>query len=279
MTHQWTWQLLRAGSFRLDGGSMFGVVPKPIWSKLVTPDEQNRIPLQTNCLLLSRDDRLVLIEAGFGDKWSEKERGFYDLERRCVADAVRETGSDPEDVTDVIVTHLHFDHAGGLTMRDPSGEVMSVFPHARVHVQRQEWKDALHNRSTMSRTYLRDHLDPIAEQVGLIDGEAEPVPGITVWPMPGHTWGQQAVRFADEAGEVCFAGDVMPTIHHVGSAFSMGYDMLPYDNMLNKKSLLERAEAERWRIVLDHEPGEPVVMVGRDADRSDRFTLTPVERA
>ena len=133
----------------------------------------------------------------------------------------------------------------------------------------------MNNRSTMSRTYLRDHLDPVAEQVELIDGEREVLPGITVWPMPGHTWGQQAVRFTDDRGVVCFPGDVMPTVHHVGAAFSMGYDMLPYDNMLSKQALLEQAEAENWRIVLDHESGHPVVTVGRDADRPGRFALSP----
>src|SRR5262245_61278692 len=111
MPHQWSWQLLRAGAFRLDGGGMFGVVPKTIWSKLVQPDDQNRIPLQTNCLLLDDGSTKVLIETGFGDKWTDKERGFFDLERRTVVDALREINIAPQQIDHVIVSHLHFDHA------------------------------------------------------------------------------------------------------------------------------------------------------------------------
>jgi glyoxylase-like metal-dependent hydrolase (beta-lactamase superfamily II) len=275
--HTWNWRLLRAGAFRLDGGSMFGVVPKVIWSKLAPPDDSNRIPLQTNCLLLHDGETRVLIETGYGDKWSDKERAMFDLEQRTVVDALREVNVDPADIQHVIVTHLHFDHAGGLTTLDSSGEAVPVFPNAKVHVQKREWEDALTNKSTMTKTYLRNHLDPVANAIVLHDGEAEAIPDsrITVKPMPGHTWGQQAVRFADREGVVCFPGDVMPTVNHAGLAFSMGYDMEPYTNMLSKRDLLARAANENWRLVIDHEPGNPVVRVSRDAERSDRFTVTP----
>jgi glyoxylase-like metal-dependent hydrolase (beta-lactamase superfamily II) len=279
MAHQWNWRLLRAGSFRLDGGGMFGVVPKSIWSRFAPPDAHNRIALQTNCLLLDDGSTKALIETGFGGKWSDKERGFYDLERRTVADALREAGIDPAEIDHVIVTHLHFDHAAGLTAQESgSAEPMPVFPNAAVHVQKREWEDALANRSTMTRTYLRTHLDPVAGRVRLADGEAEILPGIRVRPMPGHTWGQQAVRFADAGGIVCFPGDVMPTANHANLAFSMGYDMEPYTNMLSKRDLLERAAGEGWRLALDHEPDSQntVVRVARDAERPERFTLEPI---
>ena len=275
----WSWKLLRAGSFRLDGGGMFGVVPRTIWSKLSTPDELNRISLQTNCLLLENGSTTVLIETGFGDKWSDKERGFYELERRTVADAVREVGCDPAAVDLVVVTHLHFDHAAGLTRLDGAGTAIPTFPKAEVVVQRKEWSDALANKSTMTRTYLRSHLDPIADRVKLVEDETEVLSGLIVWPMTGHTWGQQAVRFEDGEGVVCFPGDVIPTILHAGPAFNMGYDMAPYDNMISKKNLLERASAEEWRLVLDHDPVEPVVSVAPDPDRPDRFLLKPEKRS
>src|SRR5258706_15757049 len=118
----WFWHLLRAGTLRLDGGGMFGVVPRTIWSKLTPPDDLNRILLQTNCLLLRRDGFNVLVEAGCGDKWSDRERGFYDIEKRTIVDALSEIGLLPEAITHVIVTHLHFDHAGGLTRLDSSGK-------------------------------------------------------------------------------------------------------------------------------------------------------------
>lgn len=275
MTATWNWQLLRAGSFRLDGGSMFGVVPRVIWSKLAPPDELNRIPLQTNCVLLERAGVRVLVETGFGAKWSDKERTLYDLERRTIVDALREIDVAPESIQHIIVTHLHFDHAGALTSFSQSNELVPTFPEAEIIVQRTEWDDALANKSTMTRTYLRSHLDPIADRVCLIDGAAEVLPGITVEPVPGHTWGQQAALWRDERGPLIFPGDVMPTVNHVGLPFSMGYDMLPYQNMLTKAALLDRAVSENMRIVIDHEPGEAVVRVAGDPDRPGRFALEP----
>lgn len=259
MTYRWT--LLRAGAFRLDGGCMFGVVPKALWARLSPPDEENRIPLQTNCLLLEGGGRRVLVETGYGSKWGEKDRAIFGMEQRSVLDALAEAGVAPGDIDAVVVTHLHFDHAGGLTRLDGDEQPVSCFPKAEIVVQRQEWEDALANRSTMTRTYLRSHLDPVAAQVRLVEGELEVLPGIRVWPMVGHTFGQQAVRFADPEGIVCFPGDVMPTARHSGAAYNMAYDILPYTNIQSKAQLLERAAAEGWRLVIDHEPGWPVVRV------------------
>lgn len=273
----WSWKLLRAGAFRLDGGGMFGVVPKTIWSRFVTADQNNRIPLNTNCLLLDNGQQTVLVETGCGDKWSDKERGFWDLERRTVVDALHEAGTQPEAIDLVVVTHLHFDHAAGLTRLDDAGKPVPTFPNATVVAQQVEWDDALANKSTMSKTYLRSHLDPIEPCLRPVSGRHEILRGLSVWPMVGHTWGQQAVGFDDGRGMVCFPGDVMPTVNHAGPAFSLGYDMLPYENMRSKAALLEQAAAEGWRLVLDHEPGDPVVTVEPDRDRAGRFELVPVE--
>ncbi len=272
-----TWQLLRAGSFRLDGGSMFGVVPRVLWSRMVEPDEKNRIPLQTNCVLMEapspqpspggRGSRRILIETGYGDKWTDKDRDIFALERRWIADALREVSITPAQIDLVIVTHLHFDHAAALTRWNASRtNAIPSFPNAKIIVQRAEWEDALANKSTMTRTYLRSHLDPIAQQIELVDGEAMIVPeiGLRVMPTPGHTWGQQAVLWEDPEGTLCFPGDIIPTVNHAGLAYSLGYDMLPHENMLNKKVLLERALHDNWRLVLDHEPGNPVVRPLRD---------------
>ncbi|MHC4217791.1 MAG: MBL fold metallo-hydrolase [Planctomycetota bacterium] len=275
----WTWKLMRAGAFRLDGGGMFGVVPKTMWSNMVAADENNRIGMQTNCLLLDNGKLKVLVETGYGDKWTEKERGFWDLEQRTVVDALCEAGFGPEQIDLVVVTHLHFDHAAALTHFDPDGNPVPTFPHARVVTQQQEWEDALANKSTMTKTYLRSHLDPIADVVQQVEGEQELAPGLSVMPMPGHTWGQHAIRFDDGNGIVCFPGDVMPTIHHAGPAFSMGYDVLPYVNQRSKAQLLERATREEWRLVLDHEPGNPVVRVNVDPERPGRYRLEPQEIA
>lgn len=264
------WRVLRAGGFRLDGGGMFGIIPKTMWSKWVEPDAENRIGLAMNCVLLERPGPggrplRVLVECGAGGKWGEKERAIYAFETapdgsvRTVEHALAEAGVAPAWIDHVVLTHLHFDHAGGLTRPGPGGEPEPVFPNARIHVQRGEWEDALANRSTMTRTYLRTHLDPVAERVTLHDGAAEPVPGLRLIHAPGHTWHHQAVLWHDAHGTVCFPGDVMPTIHHAHPASSLGYDMLPHDTMLTKRKLLERADAGGWRLVLDHEPGECVI--------------------
>jgi len=280
MASTWRWQLLRAGAFRLDGGAMFGVVPKALWSRVAPADEQNRIALQTNCLLLEREGTRVLVETGYGGKWSEKDRAIFAMEPRTVVDALAEVGVAPSDIDHVVVTHLHFDHAAGLTALGEDGATPApVFPRARIVVQRLEWDDACANKSTMTATYLKSHLTPIADRVRLVDGEAEVLPGIHVFPVPGHTWGQQAVRFDDGDGPVCFPGDVVPTRNHAGLAFNMAYDQLPYQNLLTKQDLFARARAEGWRLVLDHEPDAPVVRVIEDVARPGREALEVVDAA
>lgn len=254
---------------------MFGVVPKTLWSRATPADGDNRIALQTNCLLLERDGELVVVEVGYGGKWSDKERAIFALEERTIEDALAEAGVTPSDVAHVVVSHLHFDHAGGLTRLTEDGAIVPTFPRARIHVQRIEWEDALANKSTMTRTYLRSHLEPIADRVELVDGDADVLPGLSVMPMIGHTWGQQAVCVETAGGRLCFPGDVMPTAAHVGFAYNMAYDMLPYENTQTKRLLLERARAGGWRLVLDHEPGDPVVRVADDPERRGAFVLVP----
>ncbi|MCH2160338.1 MAG: MBL fold metallo-hydrolase [Phycisphaerales bacterium] len=274
-SHQWSWTLLRAGAFRLDGGSMFGIIPRTFWSKWAEADDRNRIPLQTNCLLLDDGTRKVLVETGCGNKWSEKERSIYAIEDRTVRQALAEVDVSPEEISAVIVTHLHFDHAGGLTENGDGDAPQPVFPSADIFIQRQEWEDAVANRSTMSRTYLRSHLDPIRDRVRPIDGIEEVLPGLRVEPLPGHTWGMQGVFFEDTEGTVVFPGDLMPTQAHVHPAASMAYDVLPFTTMESKAEFLARAHGEGWRIVLDHEPG-PAVVRARSSEEG-RYSLHPVE--
>ncbi len=252
---------------------MFGLIPKSMWSKWIEPDAENRIWLSMNCVLLERPTlgggiERILVESGAGGKWTAKEEAVYLFERgvdgrvRTVEHALREIGVDPASIKHVVLTHLHFDHAGGLTRFGVGGALELVFPNAQVHVQRQEWLDALANKSTMSRTYLPANLEPIANSVVLHDGDVEPIPGICVRSAPGHTWGHQMVIWKDHEGTICFAGDTMPTIHHSHPASSLGYDMLPYQTMLTKRAMLDDADREHWRLVLDHEPGDCVVQRG-----------------
>lgn len=291
------WTLLQAGTIALDGGGMFGVVPKVIWQKAFTPDDKNRIALGHNCLLLHPENggKPILIETGSGGKFDDKNRSIFGLGDRTVLSALREKGVDPADVSDVLVTHLHFDHAGGLTRLAEPGEtpdwqsepgpggvgvvaVMRSFPNARIHVARQEWKDAISNRSVMSKTYLPENLHPIEGQLRFsAERGGECMPGIRVFPVPGHTWGQQAISFTDTQDRaVVFVPDVMPTVSHVGQAYSMAYDVEPFTTTVTKRRLLNDAEKLELLLVLDHEPNTPVVRVRKDG--RGWFALEPQER-
>ena len=267
---------LTTGAFRLDGGGMFGLIPKTMWSKWTEADADNRIALATRSLLVETRDGLVLIEAGCGDKWTDKERAMYALAPRTAVDALAEIGVDPRDIAHVVLTHLHFDHAAGLT-REDAGALVPVFPNARVHVQRQEWVDALANKSTMTRTYLRTHLDPIACVVELHDGMATPLDRVALIPTPGHTWGHQSVLVLPDRSDassppVLFAGDACPTLHHAHPAASLGYDMLAYDAMLSKREILGRAAREGWRLAFDHDPQHAWAQV---MERDGRIEVLP----
>ena len=279
---------------------MFGIVPRAVWAKAVPPDPAHRIAVAHNCLLLTAaDGSHVLVEAGSGDTFDARTRAIYGLTDRTVTTAVAEV-ADVAAVRHVIVSHLHFDHARGLVRRPRPGErpdwtdpaaglgVVRSFADASVIVQRREWHDARANTSVMTRTYLRDHLEPLADHVALVDSPppfpsgvvpprdalpessledrlTEVLPGIRTFLVPGHTWGQQAVLFTDEAGRtVVFTPDLLPTVHHVGAAYSLAYDVEPYTTMLTKRWFLAEAERRDWLLVLDHEPDTPCVRVRAD---------------
>ena len=289
---RYDWTLLDAGTIALDGGSLFGVIPRVVWQKLMPPDDRNRVTLAHNCLLLRPADlpeaRPVLLDAGSGGKWDAKQKALFGLGDRTVLDALAECHVAPADVGHVVLTHLHLDHAGGLTHLDADGTAVSSFPDAKLYVQRREWDDALLNNSVMTKTYLPDNLLPVAAQVKLLDtpppfpdgfvprrGERPPgtlagrceeiLPGLFVFRVPGHTWGQQAVLFTDARGRtICYPSDVMPTVHHVGPAWSLAYDVEPYVNSLTRDWLLADAADGGWLLVLDHETQAPVVRVVRE---------------
>jgi glyoxylase-like metal-dependent hydrolase (beta-lactamase superfamily II) len=288
---------------------MFGLIPRTVWTRSVASDERGRITVQHNCLLLEGGGRKVLIEVGTGNKLDAKSKDIFAMSDRWVEDALREAGTNPEEINAVVVSHLHFDHAGALTRLARDGEtpdwvglasgmagsrpdhgVKRTFPGAVVYVQAREWADALANKSVMTRTYFKDHLEPIAGQVklvdsprpfvtGLIPGRDElpsiplnyretplpDLPGVSVFLAPGHTWGQQAIKFNDTSGRtVVFTPDVMPTVAHLGQTYNLGYDVEPYTSMLTRRWLLTEAAERGWLLVLDHEPGTPSQRVRRN---------------
>lgn len=289
------WKLLRAGELRLDAGSMFGLVPRAVWRRAAPVDDKDRIVLHHNALVLEGGGHRIVVEVGSGGKLDAKSREIFGLGDRTIETALAEVDAPAASIDHVIVTHLHFDHAGGLTrlprQDEAPGEhgVVPTFARAVVHAQEREWQDALANRSVMTRTYFRDHLDPIRGQLKLHDSArpfpsgyipdrdelpllsleqrtTELVPGVSVFLVPGHTWGQQAVMFTGEGGEtVVFTPDVMPTAWHLGAAYSLAYDVEPYTSMVSRHWFLGEAADRGWVLVLDHEPGEARQRVRRGA--------------
>ena len=256
--------LLSGGSLKLDGGAMFGIIPKPLWSRSTPADEKNRIQLACNCLLVEfagEAGRRVIIETGHGEGYDEKEQRIFAIDPTAWLGATLEQrGVDRASITDVVVTHLHFDHAGGLTCQE-NGRSRPTFPNARVHVQRQEHDDARGSFGIMTATYREENFAPLDECNAwrLLDGEDDILPGIEAIHLPGHTRGHQGVIVRGGDRTLVFAGDVMPTAAHVGSAYNMGYDLFPLDNRASKQRLLSRAADEEWMIVIDHEVATPIV--------------------
>jgi glyoxylase-like metal-dependent hydrolase (beta-lactamase superfamily II) len=259
-----TLHTLESGLVRLDGGAMFGVVPKPLWEKRIPADERNRIPLGLRCLLVETPDALVLVETGLGNKENDKFMDIYGVDNAPsdttypdrLQQLIVQAGFRPEDVGIVIDTHLHFDHAGGNTFRDAEGQVRLSFPNARYHVQRGEWEWAHRSNERTSASYLPDNYDPVMEagRLELVEGDVEIVPGISAMRTPGHCPHHQSVVLRSGGETACFLADVMPTFAHLPLPWVMGYDVEPLVTLESKRALLQRATDERWLLVSTHDP-------------------------
>jgi glyoxylase-like metal-dependent hydrolase (beta-lactamase superfamily II) len=261
---------LNGGNFRLDGGAMHGVVPKTLWSKLVSCDALNRCEYSTRCLLVESGGKRVLVETGNGDKFPAKLKDIYGIDHdRSVAHALREAGVQPDDIDVVVMTHMHFDHSGGTTQLTASGAMEPVFRRARHVVQRREWEDANHPHERNRASYLPENVTPLAEAglLQLVDGEAEIAPGVRVVPTPGHTAGHQSVLIgAPDGPKVLFLGDVVPTAVHVRLPWVMGYDLEPARTMETKRALFTRALEEDWLLVWGHDKDHVAGRLGVDKD-------------
>lgn len=258
---RWRVHAIQAGGQQLDGGAMFGVVPKTLWERRIGADAKNRIPMGMRCLLVEHDDGLVLIDSGAGNKESAKFHEIYAIEnagvsgRTALESGLVQAGFRPEDVSLVINTHLHFDHAGGNTWRNDGGEVLATFPNARYVVQRGEYAYALRANERTSASYFPHNWDPIfaAGRFDLIEGAQELRPGITVRPTPGHTPHHQSVILHSGGETLCFLGDVVPTAHHLPLPWIMGYDVEPLVTLESKRALLGEALAADWQLVFEHD--------------------------
>ena len=262
------------GWFRLDGGSMFGVVPRPLWAPKAPPDDRNRISLAMRPLLV-RGARTMLIDAGIGGKGDPKFNDMYGVERaRNLDHALAEAGVSPEDIDIVLATHLHFDHSGGFTVKDGANRVRPRFPRARYVVRRGEWEDATHPHERNRASYRPDDFQPLAEAgvLELVDEDQTIMPGVRVRRTGGHTAHHQMVVIESEGQQAIYVADIIPTTAHLSLPWIMGFDLHPVETLGAKKALVEEAVRRNSLLFFEHDPS---IASGRLVERSGRIELAP----
>lgn len=259
--------LLCDGTFRLDGGAMFGVVPKPLWEKKAPPDSSNRILLGLHPLLVRTGDRVILVDTGIGRKEKGKFPEIFAVggETDVVA-SLASFGLLPEDVDTVVCTHLHFDHAGGGTRLDEIGRAVPTFPKARHLLQRVELHDATHPTARSRASYFPDNWEPLREAglLDLVEGEFDVAPGVRTVLMKGHIRATQGVLVESEGARAFYPADMIPTSVHVPAPWVMGYDLYPLDTLAFKEKLLPRAIEEEWVLFFEHDPLVGAARLHRD---------------
>ena len=254
---------LSDGIYHLDGGGMFGVVPKVLWSRKTTADQNNRIPTGLNSVLVRTGEKNILIETGIGNKLSEKMVEIYGQPAKLLEN-LNTIGLSPEGIDIVINSHLHFDHCGWNTIRR-NGKIVPTFPKAKYYVQEGEWKHA-HEGQRDSVSYLHENYDPLVEsgQMQLLRGNQEIVPGISVDVFPGHTRDMQAVMVQSAGTTACYISDLIPTSAHLELNWVMSYDLYPLETIESRKRYYARAIPEKWLTLFTHDPEIPWAYVQRD---------------
>jgi glyoxylase-like metal-dependent hydrolase (beta-lactamase superfamily II) len=267
---------LHAGNFYLDGGAMFGVVPKTLWEKKAPADERNRIHLAVNSLLVRAAGKTIVVETGNGAKWATKLRHIYGIaEGDGLQAALAKAGVKPEDVDLVINTHLHFDHAGGNTI-PANGRDVPAFPKAKYVVQRGELEHAMHPTERDRASYYADRFLPISEtgQWQLVEGDVEILPGISVVRIPGHNENIQAVRMNGGGKTVMFVADLVPTRHHLPLPWIMAYDLYPMQTLESKRKWIAEIARQGWILVFGHDPDHAA---GTLYERDGKTEFEPVD--
>jgi glyoxylase-like metal-dependent hydrolase (beta-lactamase superfamily II) len=265
--------ILSDGTLALDGGQMFGVVPKALWERKLPADARNRVRLGLNCLLVRTGTDNVLIETGIGDKFEPKFTDIYGIEKSTtLLVELKKRGLEPADITAVINTHLHFDHCGWNTRID-NGRVVATFPRAQYFIQEGEWDHALHPTERDAASYRIDFFRPAELQTEFLQGDQEIMPGIRVEVMPGHTRNMQCVWIESEGECACFVSDLVPTSAHLAYPWIMAYDLYPLETLANKHRLLPRLVERNALVVFPHDAQTPCV---RLHDEDGKIVAEPV---
>ncbi len=256
--------ILSDGTYWLDGGAMFGVVPKPLWEKRVKADEHNRLTLGLNSLLVRTGDHTVLIETGIGSKLNEKQRSIYGNQARLMR-SLEDAGVAPDEIDIVINTHLHFDHCGWNTQLK-NGRAVATFPRATYFAQEGEWRHAQEQHERDRVSYISENYDPLvrAGQMKLLRGDAEIAPGISVQIFPGHTRDLQVVTLRSQGNTACFPGDLLPTTAHLDPTWVMAYDLFPLDSIDSRHRFYRSAIPENWLVIFTHDHEHPFAYIERD---------------
>jgi glyoxylase-like metal-dependent hydrolase (beta-lactamase superfamily II) len=267
---------LRDGFFSLDGGAMFGVVPKTLWEKKIPADEKNRIRLALNSILIKTGKALILVETGIGGDLDPKFYDFYSVERKPgLVLSLEKLGYKAGDIDFVINTHLHFDHCGGNTYKDEKREDVPTFPKARYIIQKGEWEYALHPSERDKPSYLEQNFLPLEKHglLQLVDGDKEISEGVEVVVVPGHTSRHQCVKVSSGEKVFFFLGDLVPTSAHVGLPYIMSYDLSPQETLESKKKFYEQAIEGDWILGFNHDPKH---FFGKVKKVNNKYTFEPL---
>ena len=261
---------IETGRFMLDGGAMFGVVPKTLWSRQIPADEKNRIRMAMRSLLIKSKatGKAYLIDTGSGDKFDNKMTAIYglDYEHSTLLGSLEETGVAPEEITDIIFSHLHFDHCGGTTTYNEKGKLIEVFPNATYHVNKRHWETATHPNAREKASFFAENLDPIKNsgRLHLVEDNHIYEPGLTAITVNGHTIGQQLPVLKHEDKTIVFAADLFPAAAHIPLPWIMGYDMEPKVTLAEKEQILKKAVSESWFFFMEHDADNEVVTINEE---------------
>lgn len=250
----WT---IETSRFALDGGAMFGVVPQSLWRKTNPPDELNRIEMVTRSLLIVGGGKKILVDTGNSPKMSQKLKDIYKIDLTSVnlISSLQKHNITAGEITDVILTHLHFDHAGGSTF-DDAGILKPTFANAKYYVQKDHWNWAFNPTDRDKASFFKEDFLPLKEfgLLELVEGEFELFPGIELLLLNGHTAMQQLPKISDGKNTVLFCGDLIPMSSHIPLPFIMGYDLQPLVTLEEKKKIINPAYEEKWKLVFEHDP-------------------------